>query len=91
MAKLHYTVQGRGDFPLDMLRYDECDFANEAERASALGHHVPSTHTPGRRNINMVSESGRQPTVARWESFGWTVHDSDSDAVRKIAEQSTKP
>ena len=73
MSRFTYTVSGRGEFPLDMLRYDECGFATQADRSSALGELVPSTHVPGRRNIEMVSESGRHPTVGRWESFGWTV------------------
>ena len=73
MSRTTYTVSGRGEFPLDMLRYDECGFATQADRAAALGELVPSTHVPGQRNIDMVSESGRRPTVARWESFGWKV------------------
>ena len=82
MGKLHYVVQGRGDFPIDMLRYDDCDFASDAERAAALGTLTPSTHTPGRRCIALVSEIGRRPTPGRWESFGWTVHDADSGTAR---------
>lgn len=74
-----YLVVGRGEFPVDMLRYDECDFTNEAERVAALGTMVPSTHTPGRRQIAMVSATGRRPTIGRWASFGWTVREATSD------------
>ena len=58
-----FYVAGRGEFPLDMLRYDSC---------------WPVTDTGalidrGQRRIKMACAKGIGPTVDRWRSFGWTV------------------
>lgn len=54
-----FIVEGRGEFPLDMLRYDEC---------KVNGGLSDSTD---RRQVTLLGP--RQPTAARWLSFGWTV------------------
>lgn len=64
-----FAVEGRGDFPLDMLRYDRCWPRYEAEI-----YKFTRTDFSGRapvRNINL--EGLKRPTEARWESFGWRV------------------
>lgn len=60
-----YAVSGRGEFPHDMLRYDEAIFATLADEQSATG----STR---RRSVRIIGEV--EPTTKRWESFGWTVN-----------------
>ena len=66
----HYTVEGSGAFPFDMLRYD----AAYPEREDEVGliarcrHHSQYNEI---RQIRMVSHS--MPTVGRWNSFGWKV------------------
>jgi hypothetical protein len=65
---IEYEVTGTGDFPADMLRYDLCWPASEADSRSIgayFGHHV----TP--RTIKL--KGLKTPTPARWASFGWTV------------------
>lgn len=59
-----FTVEGRGEFPEDMLRYDECAPLNYAD-----------TRAMKQRGLRMVTLTGRKhtPTFARWESFGWKV------------------
>ncbi|AIY40158.1 hypothetical protein LT85_1000 [Collimonas arenae] len=65
MAKHIYTVKGSGDFPIDMLRYDEC-WPDQPADAEAIA--------PGNREIRYIKLlSDRYPTVHRWESFCWTV------------------
>lgn len=63
-----YIVEGRGHFPLDMLRRDSAwpassDAVNDMtfikEEASNL------------RRVEIASHE--EPTVARWESFGWRI------------------
>ena len=67
-----FTVQGRGDFPWDMLRYDKCWPATEAEtnKLSILPQSEGYTKT---REITLRGLVG--PTFARWRSFNWEVVD----------------
>jgi hypothetical protein len=65
---ISFTVDGRGDFPYDMLRYDLCWPASEA-MARRLG---PDDH-PGERTV--ILRGLKPPTTARWASFGWTVRE----------------
>lgn len=60
-----FTVEGGGDFPFDMLRYDACWPYSEGYDSTALA--VGS----GRVVLQSTKESG--PTPARWASFGWRV------------------
>jgi hypothetical protein len=65
-----FTVTGKGRFPYDMLRYDECYPAPGAD-AEQL-HPVHS----GVRSIQLQTLQPTlqwEPTVARWRSFGWSV------------------
>jgi len=74
MAKQYkYSVQGRGDFPFDMLRYD---------RVYPLTEPVPSQHVSPRREawtaVRSVEVEGEGCTPDRWASFGWSVVDPDN-------------
>jgi hypothetical protein len=67
-----FTVEGNGQFPFDMLRYDACYPAKSAD--------VIAVHPSGRRDgkimetrqATLKSLSG-PPTVDRWKSYGWIV------------------
>lgn len=61
--RLEYIVVGRGQFPRDMLRYDE---------ASVDPDDVELMDSRERRALSIT---GRRCTPARWESFGWRVHE----------------
>ena len=61
-----FTVEGRGEFPVDMLRYDQCTFASPADEAEA-GQGYVGGH---RRRVTLTSEK-RAATIGRWDSFGW--------------------
>lgn len=68
-----FTVEGRGDFPCDMLRYDECfpvDAASAMEIQSAVSERV-------RVKLRTMKVGG--PTPARWESFRWKVVEQSED------------
>lgn len=65
------VVTGKGEIPLDMLRYDRC--------VPATGHDVTEI-VSGQANRTVVkvhlvrySPEGSKATAARWESFGWKV------------------
>ena len=65
-VKTVYIVEGDGNFPVDMLRYD---------RAFCMTP-IPHPNDPwyGRKYRVVVGFEGKyKPTVARWESFGWRV------------------
>jgi hypothetical protein len=66
-----FVVEGAGQFPVDMLRYDRC-----SPYASEDVHWCFASGT-NRRSAMMVAH--QPPTVARWASFGWTV-----DMVKEI-------
>lgn len=65
----NYVVEGTGPFPFDMLRYDRCWPRYESE----VG--VMGVCRGGIRAIHM--QGLREPTVGRWESFGWRINARD--------------
>lgn len=62
------VVEGTGDFPLDMLRYD-CAFP-ATEHDSAI-----ASHYSNRRAVALIlrSVNDNGPTDPRWTSFLWKV------------------
>jgi hypothetical protein len=66
---IEFTVEGKGMFPLDMLRYDLCWPAGGGDAA-----HIGGTYEAASRQIRM--RGLKPPTVGRWASFGWTVVES---------------
>jgi hypothetical protein len=70
-SKTHlFTVEGRGQFPLDMLRYDSCWPESQAD-VTELG----ATHDRfAEKRARVVTLRGlSEPTEGRWQSFGWIV------------------
>jgi len=66
--KYGFTVSGITAFPLDMLRYDCCYPLTQSDT-----NYISDSWTmPGKQHtVALVSD--RKPTIARWESFGWSV------------------
>lgn len=66
-----YKVQGRGDFPWDMLRYDRVWPLTE-----------PNPHRMDKseawRELRTVEVVGHGCTVDRWASFLWSVEDPEN-------------
>lgn len=65
-----FTVEGHGEFPLDMLRYDRCWPKTEADDSRAMESSYLSSPV---RRVTLVTISEGAPTVGRWESFGWRI------------------
>ena len=64
MAKLYYyEVAGKPQFPLDMLRYDNCHPVD--------GGSVDGLTASGDDVIVVRLGSPKKPTPGRWKSFGW--------------------
>lgn len=68
MNSTTFTVTGRGSFPLDMLRYDQCfPFGPDDVANMDVGQ---------RREVRLVHYGEQrhwEPTKDRWASFGWVV------------------
>jgi len=67
------TVEGRGEFPLDMLRYEQAYPATERDSYRITER--------GKRQIELAIQTTRffTPTGGRWESFGWKVVSCEGD------------
>lgn len=62
-----FTVEGRGTFPLDMLRYDAC-WPYSSEDVCKMGDDVKE-----RRSIRLTTGSDNSPCIGRWNSFMWSA------------------
>jgi hypothetical protein len=75
MYQHRFTVAGTYPFPLDMLRYDACYPAHEAEAntmADTIAH--PYDNTPVEITLaHACTDKHWKPTAARWLSFQWHV------------------
>jgi hypothetical protein len=77
MAKTYeFDVSGQGRFPIDMLRYDRCSPASEAdssivERTFDLRAARVAGQAQGNQMVRLVGP--HPPTEGRWQSFGWRV------------------
>lgn len=71
----YFHVMGTGQFPIDMLRYDECWPKDEFDSQLIEGEPFFDEHTRNElpRTINLVSDYVGAPTIRRWKSRGWTV------------------
>jgi len=63
-----FAVTGRGDFPWDMLRFDEC-WPTGIEDGNAIGG--VSQRGTDRRSVRLRTHRIGGPSLKRWESFGW--------------------
>lgn len=75
-----YTVRGSGQFPLDMLRYDQ-SFPRTVDDAAAI-------LSSGIREVTLkcYTQGSRRRaktcvTVPRWLSFGWEVITQTTERV----------
>ncbi len=68
--KSRYIVVGRGEFPTDMLRYDQAKIISSFT--------LPDW--PGRTFYFI--EGARAPTHGRWQSFLWSVLDQPVHLAR---------
>jgi hypothetical protein len=76
--KQYFTVRGTGEFPYDMLRYDQCWPCREVDSPLLNSNEMLQAEnyfkTPRDVRIERRVESASvKPTVARWRSFGWGV------------------
>lgn len=60
-----FTVEGSGQFPFDMLRYDQCWPVGLCDAAQMKENNY--------RRIVLETHRKSAPTDGRWESFCWRV------------------
>lgn len=69
---LEYEVEGRGPFPVDMLRYDASWPVREAEDSyQGIGLREPECYE-GTRVVRLRTIRPKL-TEERWRSFGWKI------------------
>lgn len=68
-------VEGSGDFPIDMLRYDACCPDKEEDSFSITQQKVHPEARAGHRQVKLrrFSVNGLPANVDRWRSRGWDV------------------
>lgn len=84
MVAVDYTVEGRGEFPLDMLRYDQSYPKDESETGNLIGGEPFNPRAHRRVRLSGIHHPGWQPTAARWESFLWHVVVGETSAPRTV-------
>lgn len=70
-----YYVRGRGDFPTDMLRHDQCWPVSGDDAAKLLGDKDQAEHYYQFRTIKL--RSVQAPTKLRWSSFLWPANEQN--------------
>jgi len=78
MFKHEFQVRATSGFtfPLDMLRYDCCYFAEERDARrveSTMGYKEVEEFNGMVIYLERVAEKSWKPTEDRWKSFGWDV------------------
>jgi hypothetical protein len=72
-----FVVEGKGTFPIDMLRHD---VANPAD-AEAVEGIQNVDRVKGSRQIRLRTARYRYITSDRWNSFGWTVLEEKTESI----------
>ena len=76
-----FKVQGKGRFPLDMLRHDTC-WPHTSSDSTAMDYD-PRFDALEDRIVELASIS--EPTGARWSSFGWQLLYDDKFGAKASA------
>jgi len=69
-----FTVEGSGNFPFDMLRYDRCWPSTQDDVTTMVPHN--SEHFIPIRQVTLTASANHsiwEPTTGRWANFGWPV------------------
>jgi hypothetical protein len=72
MYSIQFTVEGRGAFPVDMLRYD-CCFPDDQGSAMRIQIGARQGDSYSVKLSIFARTKAVAPTTARWQSFGWRV------------------
>jgi hypothetical protein len=73
MKVITFTVTGKGRFPNDMLRHDQCF------PCDGIAVHNTEGDSWAIRSVKLISIASSGITSLRWASFGWYV---DEDSIK---------
>ncbi len=76
MKVVEFTVEGRGAFPVDMLRYDSC-YPSSSEDVLSMMIGPGDERYLKSRKVTLRTDSG-EVTPERWASFLWRVTSTTS-------------
>ena len=77
----HALITGRGEFPVDMLRYDRCAPYTETD-SYAIRNAIANAKGPWEITVcRLVAKQTQLWTVARWRSFCANIVPGRSDKV----------
>ena len=73
----YFTVSGRGQFPIDMLRHDAC-WPNTSQDATVIQNTLADREfrLKGPWEVRLATYDKNTPTVGRWNSFMCKVEES---------------
>ena len=89
LIQLVVTVSGVGQFPIDMLRYDNLKPYSETD-AGLISRSLTGPFDPNRQTVKLFghlhgSEGGpSRVTNARWKSFCWAVESVTIDGKPQL-------
>jgi hypothetical protein len=69
------TFKGRGNFPIDMLRYDRCWPTHSNDVMAIMWSHDANLNKGSDETYEISVSSIGDFTWERWKSFGWIVAD----------------
>jgi len=68
-----FEVEGHGDFPVDMLRYDRACPATEVDSGLILKMIANPRLARHSQRVKIICHRNNGPTYGRWASFGWSI------------------
>lgn len=95
-----YVVEGRGEFPLDMLRRDNAVPVSAADRAlveatiennAKLLEEGEGGRLLRRYRVTLQTDERSAPLTKRWESFGFRVVEVGSNLFGEVSEPLGRP
>jgi hypothetical protein len=72
IAATTFVVEGEGDFPLDMLRQEQCWPARRRD-ATAIAMKPKQEGAASFRQVVLASHNRKAPSLVRWRRKGWLV------------------
>lgn len=90
MYSITFKVTGKFEFPLDMLRYDQCYPVAQVDVAAIAQKVAPYADKDAADACPIITLSSCNwnrfwgPTAERWKSFGWQVVENSRES-RKAA------
>lgn len=82
-AVMRFVVEGKGNFPFEMLSYEGAVFYSSADLHAAQQSGMAFAHRVRRIQMRRfyIAEGTHAPTRTQWEERGWKVVEIDGEAA----------